>query len=218
MNLKNNNKKLLLTIIGVLIFVAAVAGVTYAFFAVSVTSGDVIQGSTAVNGEALRLEVAQVSQGTGLLIPQLDNAIQGAVTGATGKGTCIDDNGNTICKVYSIKITNLTNATVSVEGTLKLTANKMDNLKWTKGTSATTGFPTPANTYYTKANTALADTQLTTAGTTGDNKTFYVVIWISEISNSQTDQGDFKGVVTFNAYTTDANGNKIEGVTSTFNG
>lgn len=214
----SNNKKLLLIIGCVLLLISVVSGGTYAFFAATNASTEYIKGASVANSESLRLEIAQESDGVGKLIPQKDSAIQKAVTGTSGKGTCIDANGNTICKVYSIKVTNLSSVKISVRGTVSLTANNMANLKWTKGTSATTGFPTPANTYYTKNQTALSDDVLQPAGNANDNKTYYIVIWISEIDEEQTDQNKFTGTVTFSAYTTGNDNQITQGVSSTFKG
>lgn len=213
-----NRKKLLFLIISVFFLIISVAGVSYAYFAATATSEDYISGGAAAGDNTLKLEIEQVSDGEGELIPQLDTAIGKAITGATGKGTCIDDNGNTICKVYSIKITNQSSVKTNVTGTLQLTANGMNNLKWAKGTSATSGFPTPEGTYYTKNDTALAEITLEATGTDNASQTFYVVIWISEIDAPQTDQNSFTGTVTFNSYTIGSDGERINGITSTFTG
>ena len=213
----NDNKALLFTIVGVLTLIVAIAGSTYAFFSVSATNTDVIKGGSAYDADTLQLAITQKSSGTGELVPQKDTAIQNAVTG-TGGQTCKDANGNTICKVYEIVITNTSTVKLNVTGTLTLTANNMPNLKWTKGTSATAGFPTPTGTYYTKANTALADTTLNASGQSGNSATFYVVIWISETGTAQTDKDEFTGVVTFTGYIEGSDGSSVGGITSTIRG
>ena len=137
---KKNSKMLFLSTVGVLTLIVAIAGATYAYFSATASNNNTITGTSAYGENSLALEVTSESNGEGKLIPQLDSAIQEAITGATGKGSCIDSNDNTICKVYSIKVTNNNSAAVVIEGKLQLVAETMDNLKWTTGTSATAGF------------------------------------------------------------------------------
>ena len=216
---KKESKIMFFSLLGVLTLITAIAGATYAYFSATATNNNVIKGESAYDANALKLEVTQVSAGEGKLVPQLNSAIQKAVEGASGKGSCIDANGNTICKVYSIKITNNSNVALNVSGTLTLTATNMTNLRWAKGTGATAGFPTPAGTYNTVSTTALADTALSSvADTTNNNKTFYVVIWISETNTAQEDKNAFSGVVTFNGYIQGDDSQVVNGITSTIRG
>lgn len=220
----NDGKGITLITVGILTIIVAIAGATFAFFQVTATNNN-ITGESAYVANNLELKVTLSSTAaTGKLVPQLEktgttNILQKAVTGATGKGSCIDANGNTICKVYSIKITNNSNVALNVSGTLTLTATNMTNLRWTKGTGATTGFPTPTGTYNTVSTTALADTALSSmADTANNNKTFYVVIWISETNTAQEDKNAFSGVVTFNGYIQGDDSQVVNGITSTIRG
>lgn len=235
-NMNKGNKALLFSIVGVLTLIVAIAGSTYAFFAVSATNTSEIKGGSAYDPNTLNLTVEQKSAGTGELVPQLDTAIQKAVTGTNGS-SCIDGNGNTICKVYEIVITNTSTVKLNVSGTLTLTAAKMTNLKWAKGTSATSGFPVTdsdgTTKYYatesgydildnTKVNSALADVALAAKDQAGDSATFYVVVWISETGtvdkDGQTDEGEFAGTVTFTGYIAGGDGTTVGGISSTIRG
>lgn len=195
---KNNDFKGIAFIsVGILTIVVAIAGATYAWFAVSATNNNVVSGESGYTASALTLTVTHStnsSVGTKKLIPQKDTAIQKAVTGASGKGACVDANGNAICKVYTITVKNNTTTQYYVDGTFTLKADSMPNLKWTKGTSATAGFPSPTGTYNTKANTGLVS-DVVLAG--GASASYYVVVWISEANAAQTDSGTFTGTVTF---------------------
>ena len=212
-----NNKILIVTIVAVIILICLIAGGTYAFFAAQVSSSQYISGTSASSDENIKLEITQVSNGTGKLVPQLDSAIQKAVTGATGKGSCIDDNGNTICKVYKIVITNLTEVSIKFETNLQLTAENMENLKWAEGTSASSGFPTIEG-IHPKSYINLDDNSLEPKGESNSSITYYVVIWISETTTIQNDRNNFTGTVSVNTYTIGADGSKIGGITSTFTG
>ena len=99
---KKESKIMFFSLLGVLTLITAIAGATYAYFSATATNNNIIKGESAYDADALSLEVNQVSAGEGKLVPQLNSAIQKAVEGASGKGSCIDANGNTICKVYTI--------------------------------------------------------------------------------------------------------------------
>ena len=213
----SSNKIIIFMIVSVIILITLIAGSTYAFFSAQTSSGDYITGSSASGSQNLTLAVEQLSDGEGLLIPQLDSAIQKAVVGATGQGSCIDGNGSTICKVYKITVTNLMQVTTHFTATLSLNAPNMTYLKWAEGTGALTGFPT-SDGIHDKSYTALDDSVLAPNGNSGSSIIYYVVIWISETGVSQTDHGSFVGTVSINAYTVGSDGNRTEGITSTFTG
>lgn len=222
---KENKKLTTIIICCILTLIAAIAGATYAYFSIRITSNEYITGTTGVDADSLKLDIVLESSGTGKLIPQIDSTIEGAASGSSGKDKCIDSNDNTVCKVYSITIINQSPYKMNVTGKLQLFANyiegiedSMPNLKWALGKSATTGFPTPSGAYYTKNDTYLGDTALEASGFEGDRKTFYVAIWISESNDVQTDTGQFTGSVSFDGYVISDDGIKNQGITSTFGG
>ena len=212
----NDGKGITLITIGILTIIVAIAGATFAFFQVTATNNN-ITGESAYVANNLELKVTLSSTAaTGKLVPQLEktgttNILQKAVTGATGKGSCIDANGNTICKVYTITVTNKTSTKFYVTGTLSLVAANMPNLKWATGTSATAGFDgTSTTTVHPKNYTSLVS-NVELAG--GASKSYFIVVWISETGAAQTDSGNFTGTVTFNGYST--SGTTVSGITST---
>ena len=212
----NDGKGITLITVGILTIIVAIAGATFAFFQVTATNNN-ITGESAYVANNLELKVTLSSTAaTGKLVPQLEktgttNILQKAVTGATGKGSCIDANGNTICKVYTITVTNKTSTKFYVTGTLSLVAENMPNLKWATGTSATAGFDgTSTTTVHPKNYTSLVS-NVELAG--GASKSYFIVVWISETGAAQTDSGNFTGTVTFNGYST--SGTTVSGITST---
>lgn len=212
----NDGKGITLITVGILTIIVAIAGATFAFFQVTATNNSVIKGESANSASNLKLEVAlSSSAATGKLVPQLEktgttNLLQKAVTGTGGK-SCIDGNGNTICKVYTITITNNTETKFYVTGTLSLVAANMPNLKWGTGTSATAGFDgVTTSAVHDKTYTSLAS-NVELAGKA--SKSYYVVVWISETGSAQEDRDTFTGTVTFNGYST--SGTTVSGVTST---
>lgn len=247
-NEKNNDLKgIALISIGIMTIIAAIAGASYAWFAVSVSG--TIGGESAFVGTDLQgtgtllMDITEPSGvGTKKLIPQLDTAIQKAVTGTSSK-SCIDANGNAICKVYQIKLTNKSTAKYYVDGTITFSGNgkkttalstsstniqeTMPNLKWALGTSATAGFPSSTGPFYApgtahvvKTNTTasystiITNQALSGTGATGDVKYFYIVVWISEIGEAQADNGTFTATISFVGH----NGAGTEGISSTITG
>ena len=214
---KNNDSKgITLITVGILTIIVAIAGATFAFFQVTATNNNVIKGESAYTTNNLDLKVTlSSSAATGKLVPQYEkigttNLLQKAVTGTGGK-SCVDGNGNTICKVYTITITNNTETKFYVTGTLSLVADNMPNLKWGTGTSATAGFDgVTTSAVHDKTYTSLAS-NVELAGKA--SKSYYVVVWISETGSAQEDRDTFTGTVTFNGYST--SGTTVSGVTST---
>ena len=213
--MENNGKGIFYGVIGVATLIVAIIGASFAFFSASAENTGSINGTAAKAG--LTLDVTEVTTGTGVMVPQLSTAIQSAVTGTDSK-SCIDGNGNTVCKVYKITVTNTGTSATVLYGTLALAAedgSTMTNLMWGKGTDGTTGYG--ATYAYTEqdlvnpgesGNDALT---LQAAGTAGASQDYYVVVFINETKGNQntTDTGSFKGTVSFNS----AEGS---GVTSTF--
>ena len=121
---KNETKKLIIG--GVICFAILIGalGYTYSYFSASATNNSVITGR--VESTVLTLNVSEVVPNNGAkLVPQRDSAITKAVTGVNGK--CIDGNNNTICKVYSVTIKNIsTTAPVNVNATLELNQLNFD--------------------------------------------------------------------------------------------
>ena len=199
----NNGKGIFYGVIGVATLVVAIIGATFAYFTATATNDTVIAGNAATTG--LNLEVTKIStQASGGLIPMSDEDLQ---KGVTGEGnSCVDANGNTVCQVYSIHVTNTGNSTAVLTGTLSLSASTYQNLKWAELTDATTvDGENPKN-----ASTVTSLVPSVSLDGSAD-ATYYIVIWISETGADQSsiDTGSFTGTVTFNT----AGG---DGVTATF--
>lgn len=231
-NEKNNDAKGIAIIsVGIMTIVVAIAGATFAFFQVTATANN-ISGQSAYSATPLTLTITDATSatvGSKNLIPQLDQDIQTAVTGSS-EGTCLDSAGNAVCKVYSITVKNSTTTNFYLSGSLEFTTNPtttsttgMPNLKWAKGTSTTTGFPsTTTGPFYSSFDTFTTNSTSTTQSTVladtfylgaDASQTYYVVVWISETGAAQTDNGTFTGTVSFTGYS--SSDGSLQGVTST---
>ena len=196
-------------IIAMLTLVVAIVGATFAYFSLQASDENTIKGNAAQAG--LSLEVRKVSvDASGDLVPLDETLLEKAIKGdsATGSQMCVDKNGNTVCQVYEIKVTNEGTAATAVNGSLTLSAETITNLKWQIMTDQSTPV-TDTGQFKTADDTEIAknDTVEANPGT----KTYYIMIWIDEIESPQNDSdtGAFTGVVSF----TSADGS---GVTGTF--
>ena len=198
---------------GVATLVVAIIGATFAYFSAVTTPDTTITGTTA-EVEAMGLTVTPLVDPEALLVPQEEGAITTAIAGHLDN-RCVDANGNGVCKVYRIDITNPGSAAIASKGTLKLSANSgsaFENLKWAlitagvEGESADDVVVTPASlqvnagfgqTDGTEGASVVAEPLL--AATTGAEH-YYVVVWLEESgqpNQQEKDHGSFTGTVTW---------------------
>lgn len=196
-------------IIAMLTLIVAIVGATFAYFSLQASDENTVKGNAAKVG--LSLEVRKVSvDASGDLIPLDETLLEKAIAGdsATENQMCVDKNGNTVCQVYELKVTNEGTAATAVNGSLTLSAETITNLKWQIMTDQSTPV-TDSGQFKTTDDTEIAknDTIEANPGT----KSYYIMIWIDETENEQNDSdvGSFTGVVSF----TSADGS---GVTGTF--
>ena len=225
-NRKIDNKVFVL-IVAVATLIISVTGATYAFFALSVSNSTAITGNTANTQLTLSVEEQTLkSPNTGVMVPQLSSAIG---TAMNGTNQCVDANGNIVCKVYKITVTNGSSAGATVNGTIKFTSFETTNLRWRRAASATTLAAATTGSYATNGVTVAidAETDLISGGAcvpsaktatctginlaAGASENYYVVVWLFETGSDQkgTDAGK-----TFDA-TVKFEGADGRGITST---
>lgn len=204
-------------IVAMLTLVVAMVGATFAYFSLQASNNDAIKGSAAKVG--LSLEVTRLSdEASGDLVPLKKELLTNAVAGdiATDNKMCVDKDGNTVCQIYELKVSNQGKAVINVNGTLTLTNEGITNLKWQLMTDSSTP-KTDEESFFTKEDTSIISGDNIPAGTgeeldfTPGTKSYYIMIWIDDTLEDQnkTDVGGFTGVVNF----TSSNGS---GVTGTF--
>lgn len=230
-NKDNDSKKIFTMLILIFTLMICTTSATYAFFALSATNS-AISGTAATANLTLSVTQADLKTGTntGVMVPQLETALTSAMS-TTNK--CVDGNGNIICKVYTITVTNDSSAAAKVVGTITFsgTNSSMVNLKWKRTTSVTAvGTNTTGSYAGVKACTSTGTTCSAfpiydlTAGTActvssgtgctsvnltaGGSATYYVVVWIDETGAEQGDTGNWSATVNFE-------GEKGTGITST---
>ena len=117
-------------IIMILTLIVSVVGATYAFFSISPTANNAITGKAATVNLSLDIHRIAPNQedwtnSNKVIIPQLSSNIN------TAMNSCIDENGDVVCQVYQIKVTNQGTAQVVVDGDIIFTGTQnMPNLRW----------------------------------------------------------------------------------------
>ena len=141
-NNKGVSKQLAFAISGVALLIIAVAGSAYAYFTASATS-DAFTGSTLdvkLDKPVVTAVTADGAKGAGL-IPIYDGSVAGnttnqLTTAVSNTNKCIDKNGYTVCKVYSVSIHNSGSTDTTVNFSVSLTSTGT-NVTWAKMNSAT---------------------------------------------------------------------------------
>lgn len=142
----SENKKganTLYAVIGVATLVVAIIGATFAFFSATETNNE-ISGTIAEAG-GLSIVAEQITESTNNNIIPLNLIVkqklkEGSNTdyvdsesqfGFAMAGKCVDDNGNNVCAVYKVVVSNLSKtSTIQVRGKLKL-VSPTANMYWT---------------------------------------------------------------------------------------
>lgn len=214
--MENNGRGIFYGVIGVATLIVAIIGATFAYFSASATNDQDVTGTTA-SGASLAIAISKVSA-TGTeknMVPMLSTDLQKGVTGVTEKGgSCKDANGNTVCEVFKVTVTNgSADIGLNVKGTMNL-ASTAKNMKWQVLTDAST-VDASATTVNQGTEGTITDNQALTASGTHD---FYLVVWLDE-TNAAQDADDagktFTGTVTFNGV--NADGSASTGITAKFN-
>lgn len=150
----NDSKKILSLIVMIAVLMVTTTGATYAYFAISASNNNVLIGNAATASISLTVQEADLggtksgATKTNVMVPQLSTtgSATSALSAAIGSNyKCVDANGNTVCKVYTITITNNSSAAVRLNGTIQFLApkdgtagaNTYTNLSWRKITSTT---------------------------------------------------------------------------------
>ena len=126
---KNNGRGIFYGVIGVATLVVAIIGATFAYFTAT-ASNNVITGNMATVSLNLAVtKVTTVDVTKGGMIPMSNGMVEQAVNrGYTEKddedrdvtNICVDDNGNAVCQVYQITLTNSSSAGQFVDGYVAL--------------------------------------------------------------------------------------------------
>ena len=116
---RNNGRGIFYGVIGVATLVVAIVGATFAYFTASAANNS-ITGNMATVKLALNVEKVSSADNNIGMIPMSNSMIEAAVSNASGKGVCVDNNGNPVCQIYQITLTNDSSAGQFVDGYVAL--------------------------------------------------------------------------------------------------
>ena len=198
-NNKGVSKQLMFAVAGVALLVIAVAGSAYAYFTASATS-DAFTGSTLdvkLDKPVVTAVTADGAKGAGL-IPIYDGTVTGhdsqLSTAVSNTNKCVDKNGYTVCKVYSVSIHNSGSTATTVNFSVSLTSTGT-NVTWAKMNSATEFGSLKGSDNVLASNVGLAG---------GATVTKHFVVYLKNTGDNQTstDAGKtISGTVTVTAST-----------------
>ena len=157
----NNGRGIFYGVIGVATLVVAIIGATFAYFTASKTNNNVITGNAASITFGLKVERAEYNDATSGLIPMSNSMVETAVNN-TDNNVCVDDNGNSVCQVYKITVTNTSTASMFLDGYVTLADD-------TTAAGGKLGTPTDVTTSPTVmrwAQVFVSGSEYTTAGKT----------------------------------------------------
>ena len=116
---RNNGRGIFYGVIGVATLVVAIVGATFAYFTATATGGSEITGNMAT--VQLGLSVRQLSDVDDVrgMIPMSNGMVERAINNSNNE-VCVDDNGNAVCQIYEIIVTNQSSAAQFVDGYVAL--------------------------------------------------------------------------------------------------
>lgn len=123
---KNNGRGIFYGVIGVATLVVAIIGATFAYFTATATNATNITGNMATVSFGLDVrKVTKADETKGGMIPMSNTMVEAALAGKSdASGTnnlCVDDNGNAVCQIYKIAVSNNGTAGMFLDGYVSLT-------------------------------------------------------------------------------------------------
>ena len=117
---RNNGRGVFYGVIGVATLVVAIIGATFAYFTATQSAGNnVITGNMATISFGVKVEKVVDPGLTSGMIPMSNTMIEDAVYNPNN-AICVDDNGNAVCQIYKITVTNTSSAAMFVDGYVAL--------------------------------------------------------------------------------------------------
>lgn len=120
---KNNGRGIFYGVIGVATLVVAIIGATFAYFTATNSANNAFSGNMATISFGLDVvKVTTVDESKGGMIPMSNTMVEAAlITTDTSKQVCVDNNGNAVCQVYRIDVSNTGTASLFLDGYVTLT-------------------------------------------------------------------------------------------------
>ena len=159
-------KKTTYMIISIAVMIISIAGATFAYFTSSQTNNSAIGGNMAnITFDLNVVKKTNVDETKGGLIPMTNAMIEKAVSNSNNKGICVDNNGNPVCQIYKITVTNNSSASMFVDGYVTLSGGSGEPADYTDSPTTMRW----AQLFCTESNNSLSS--CTTAGSSTARQT-----------------------------------------------
>lgn len=177
-------------IFGVTVLVISIAGSAYAYYSASATSNNVT--GTAGGGNEPTLTVSKITTDTTNLIP-IDADTTTLTNAASAATKCKDTNNYTVCQIYSVTVKN--NTSVATNFNIGLTALSGNNTPNIDAVAMGTSNSAVTSATSIKGNASGIASNVSVSGNT-TSSTYYFMVFVKNLTSSQTDAGLFSGTVT----------------------
>lgn len=206
--MEDNNKKkvkrqILYAIFGVLLLIVVVVGVTYAYYMARRTA--VFNGTTE---GYVKLEVNLISTNADKNLLPIDDSTENLTKKARGwrngyynswflsTYACIDKSGYSACQVYEVQLFNHTDHALTVNiGVTSLTGASAPNIDVVKMTGDCTDDCSVTDNTSIKGNASGIASNLTLQKGEA-SPSYYILVFVRNNPNGQSDTGTFSGIVT----------------------
>lgn len=203
------NKKITSIALLIIAILILIAGSTFAYFAFSASNNIITGDMGSVN---LSLTVTKVLPDTTTIDDILVSSFNNLATNINNK--CLYTDGEyALCQIYKVTLTNNSDGVnTRVSGSISFNNPDSPNLSWIKINnydSATTYTNSMLGSTFNPATSAFTKFENSYLLEQAKTVEYYIVVWVNETEEAQTDDGSFTGTIRFE----DENG---KGVTSTF--
>ena len=207
---KFENRRNLKLLIAIILLLVVISGGTLAYFAFS-ASNTIISGDAGTVDLSLTVtKVLPTTTGTDdILVIAFDELAESL------NSSCIDEDGEfALCQLYRVNLANsASSVNVTVKGSISFNNATAPNLSWVylgnSYSSSTTYTSSMLGSSFNTASSDFANFVDNCLVNGGSNVDFYILVWVNEAEEAQTDEGSYSGIIRFES----SNG---KGVTSTF--
>lgn len=170
---KHNISNVFYGVIGIATLMVAIIGATFAYYTATNDNTATIKGNMATL--SLNVDVQKmttVDEEKGGIIPMSNNMMEQALL--SSKGICVDNNGNAVCQVYKITVTNGSTVGMFVDGYVTLTGGSgiaedlPTGFTWTKENTTVTADYTPTTMRWAQAFCITEENNKVTKCSTGN--------------------------------------------------
>lgn len=119
-NSKDNSRNIFYAVVGIATLIVSVMGATFAYFTATAANNSITGNMAEISFDIDVKKVTNADNTIGM-IPMSNNMMEMAISDASGKGVCVDNNGNAVCQIYKVTVVNDSTASMFLDGYVTLT-------------------------------------------------------------------------------------------------